>query len=179
MGKAGVVLPDWADPNVTAPDYVWIYPGERKNFPSTEPYYYPSNMYRAMKRCYDGSELPHRDEATLLNNYRSVSWRTWRRMLPHFSARASKTLTSIENERGNNGNTYSKSSRINHVLSGAMIRDGALREFYDAQGEDGLKQVFHGIGQKAVLGVGAMLFMSGEHDDLLHAAEALEDLLKP
>ncbi len=178
MGKAGVELPAWASPAVGAPDVVWVYPDDRTRFPSTEPYYAPAHMYHALKRCYDGSELTGRDEAKLLRGYQSMSWRSWRRLLPHLSPARSEQLALIEAEQGNNGNTFSKRYRIDHMLSGTMFRDGALHDLYVSQGDEGLKRILHGIGQKAVLGIGAMLFMSGEHDDLMHTAETLEDMLK-
>lgn len=177
MGKAGVELPEWASPTAGAPDYVWIDPEWRNRFPSTEPYYYPGNMYQAMRKCYDGATLLPREEKKLKNAYLSICWRSWRRLLPHFNQEASQTLLDIEQERGNNGYSSSKSDRIDRMLSGSMLRDGALHEFYTTQGEEGLKQVFHGIGQKAVLGVGTMLFLSGEHDELISAAEKLTDIL--
>lgn len=177
MGRAGVELPEWASPMRDAPDCVWVYPDMLSRYPRTETYYGPDSLFRALSKC-DGSVNPDtRQGARLRRDYINLAWRSWHRLVPHFSVKYSQELLDIENERGNNGHTFSKAARRDNIISGIIIRDTPLYEFYREQGEDGLKKVFHGIGQKAILGVGAMLFLSGEHDDLLPSAEKLEDLL--
>lgn len=170
MGKAEVELPDWASPDVPPPDCIWVPDIKAARAVAQEPYYSVGSLYRAIIKC--GG-----DEDRDYHPANKLSARTWRRLVPHFSDRASNVVNEIELERGNNGHTFSKQYRINSVLQANIVRDTPLHEFYIRQGEEGLKQVFHGIGQKAILGVGAMLFMSGEHDELLYTAEALEVLL--
>jgi hypothetical protein len=177
MGKAGIELPEWASPARDSPDCVWVHPEFKNRFPTTEPYYSPANMYRAFEKCDGNVDLDTRAGQQLERSYLRLAWRSWRRLVPHFSETLSQQITDIELERGNNGHDFSKSYRKDDLLSGVMIRDTPLYDFYIGQGETGLRQVFHGIGRKAILGVGAMLFLSGEHDDLVHTAEQLSDEL--
>ena len=177
MGAAGVQLPEWASPSQDSPDCVWIYPEFKNRFPSTEPYYFPFDLYRSLARCHGNVDLDTKSGQELRKSYLNTAWRSWHRLIPHFSQSIAQDILGIENERGNNGFTFSKSARRDAHIEGASIRDAALYDFYIEQGETGLKQVFHGIGKKAILGVGAMLFLSGEHDDLIHTAEQLSDVL--
>lgn len=181
MGVAGVELPEWASPIRNSPDYVWIYPENFKQYPTSEPYYQPRHLYWAMiKSHHTGNKSLDdltRQDSVERRKLANISWNSWKRLVPHFSTEFTEILTDIENERGNNGHTFSKSVRINNLVRGAAIRDAALYEFYVEKGEEGLKQIFHGIGQKAIFGIGAMMFISGEHDDLLPCAEKLESLL--
>jgi hypothetical protein len=181
MGVAGVELPEWASPTRDSPDYVWIDPDHFAQFQTAEPYYQPRHLYWAMVKSHSlGSKLLDdltrqdlQDRKKLVN----TSWSSWKRLVPHFSTDFAEMITEIENERGNNGNTFSKRYRIDSLVSGATLRDSAVYDFYKTQGEVGLKRMLHGIGEKAVLGIGAMLFSSGEHDDLAHTAEKLEEVL--
>lgn len=177
MGKAGVELPTWASPTNEAPDCTWIHPEMRKEFPRTELYHSTADLLTTYLMNHDLERLNWRDENKLRTEYSSIVLRTWRRLIPHFSNVYTENILSIEQERGNNGNTFSKPVRIANILNGVILRDSALYDLYIEQGENDLKSVFHGIGQKAILGVGAMLFHSGEHDDLLPQAEKLHDLL--
>lgn len=181
MGVAGVTLPEWASPTRDSPDYVWIDPDSFRRFPTSEPYYQPRHMYKAMVRSHlSGSKSPDdltRQDIAEREKLKNIAWNSWKRLAPHFNTDFAEMITQIENERGNNGNTFSKKYRIDSLVSGATFRDGALYDFYQHQREAGLKRVFHGIGEKAVLGMGALLFSSGEHDDLAHTAEKLEEVL--
>lgn len=169
MGKAGVELPEWARPEVNPPDCVWVPNTAKARQVAQEPYYSPDSLHKAFTACGDIERHYHVAD--------KLSGRIWKRLVPHFNQGSAALITDIELERGNNGHTFSKRYRVNTILSENIIRDTPLYDFYVRQGEDGLKQVFHGIGQKAILGVGAMLFLSGEHDDLLYTAEQLSDEL--
>lgn len=177
MGKSGVELPDWASPMRNSPDCVWIHREMRKDYPSIEPYHSTGGLMTTFMKNYDIGKMNWHDEEMLRTEHSNLVLRTWRRLIPHFSDTYSENITAIEQERGNNGHTFSKAVRISNIVQGVIFRDEALYDFYTKQGEAGLKSVFHGIGQKAILGVGAMLFRSGEHDDLLPQAEKLHDLL--
>lgn len=177
MGQIGFELPNWASPMKDAPDCVWVDPEFRKAYPTTEPYYWPGMLARTFIKCKGDVDLDTNAGLAIRRSYVNLSWRAWDRLVPHFSERISDNIRSIENERGNNGRTFSKKNRIDSILSGAAIRDNALYDFYIEQGDRGLASIFHGIGKKAILATGAMLFLSGEHDDLLHASEQLQELL--
>lgn len=177
MGSAGVELPEWASPSFSSPDCVWVYPEFKNKYHTTEPYYFPSDLYRSLARCHGNIDLETRSGQQLKKSYLNTAWQSWHRLIPHFSQRIAQDIIGIENERRNNGYTFSKRVRKDAHIAGVSIRDAALYDFYIEQGDTGLKQIFHGIGKKAILGVGAMLFLSGEHDDLLYATEQLSDEL--
>jgi hypothetical protein len=178
LGK-DVTLPEWASPLKESPDCVWISPSVRGRYYKTEPYYWAVDLASTFVKCHNDIDLDSRDGHNLERTFLNLAWRSWHRLVPYFDRRRSGTILEIEQERGHSGNTFSKKYRKDHMLSGIAFRDTALYEFYVDQGSEGLKNVFHGIGQKAILGVGAMLFLSGEHDDLLYAAERLEEVLNP
>lgn len=170
MGKKGLKQPEWADPVTPPPDCLEVSDLNKLREVAQEPYYSLRSMHSAYIYC-------GRKEAKDYRRADQLSRRVWRRLLPHFNPIISGEITDIELEQGSNGYGLPKTARTNHLLRHTVIRGTPLHEFYVNQGEAGLRSVFKGIGEKAMLGVGAMLFMSGEHDELLPAAERLSDLL--
>ena len=177
MGMSGVTLPEWAKPDYKLPDSVWISSHEQKEFPTIEPYHAVSDLRTTLERSYTGPKLDEEQLKIQKGVFRSVALRTWRRIIPHFNSEISAQILEVENWPHKLYWGYTKSYQINQYVQGTMIRSEPLRDFYDNQGDEGLSTVFHGLGKRAVLGVGAMLFMSGEHDDLAYTVEKLENIL--
>lgn len=177
MGLSGVEPPDWAGPDYVLPTWTWIPEYDQSELPTTEPYHTVKAMQATLAKCYNGPTLDKEDQKIQDGVFRSLSLRAWRRIIPHFSIEVSEKIIEIENWPNTLYGGHTRKRGINDKLRGLMIRDSALYEFYEARGSDGLSLIFHGLGKRAVLGVGAMLFHSGEHDDLLYTAEQLEDIL--
>lgn len=177
LGMKGLELPEWAKPGYKLPDHAWISSHEQNRFPTTEPYHSTGDFRRTLSKCYTGPTLDEENLKIQRGVYKSLAIRSWRRVIPHFNPEVSAQILEIENWPHRLYRGHAKGYEVNLLVEGTMIRGEALRDFYDKQGEEGLNAIFHGLGKRAVYGVGAMLFMSGEHDDLAHTAEKLENLL--
>lgn len=177
MGMSGLILPEWARPDYDLPDSVWISSHEQNDFPTTELYHTTRDLRKSLEKCYVGPKLNKEDLKMQRAVFKSLASRTWRRVIPHFNPEISAEILKIEHWPNKLYRGHAKKYEINAQVEGAMIRDGALREFYDEQGSEGLSSIFHGLGQRAVLGVGVMLFHSGEHADLYPILEKLEEVL--
>ena len=173
--EANGQMPEWASTAIHPPDVVLMDGHTRGECPTVEPYYSTDLLSTALMKCLDTTDLTRDAEYKRSREFRRISIKAWRQIMPYFSSGITQKITEVEAW----GNSSRARDDIDYTLERAIIRDEPFYEFYMEQGESGLKELFQGLGRRAVLGVGAMLFMSGEHDELMPVVEELENLLRP